>query len=178
MAVKNEIFRSHLFYFIAILLVVYISNTIQTLFFAQMSSAWLHIDMVSIIIVYLSLEHHILFAASQGILAGALMQISSSAPHVFFILYFMILIVLVNLSKKFFVIKSIFSKILIFAIVYSVKYILFYLSIDNPHEIGLPTLISTYWREYFATCLAAFFVYELMRNLDSLFVLPGSLKKR
>ncbi|MES2615699.1 MAG: hypothetical protein V4591_09820 [Bdellovibrionota bacterium] len=176
--VKNEFFKSQLIYFIFLTLMIYVCGNIQSTFFAQIGTPWLHIDLISIIIAYLCLEHHILFATVQGILAGAFMQMNSSSPHIFFILYFMLVVVLSNTLSKLFVVNSLISKIIIFSFLYFIKYILFYFSINNRLEIGVSRIFSDYWKEYAATCIAAFLFYKLLLLYDALFVLPGSIKKR
>ena len=178
MAAKNEFFKSQLFYFLSLVLLIYICTTIQAAFLAQISYSWFHIDLVSIIIVYLCLEHHVLLAAIIAIIAGTLMQTCASSPHVFFVLYFMLVVVLANIISGFFVINSLVSKVIIFSVLYLIKYILFYFSLNNRYDIGVLTLVSVYWKEFIATSIAAIFVYQLLLHFDSLFLRPGTIKKR
>lgn len=176
--VKNDILKSQLFYFIALFILISTCMSIQSTFLTQIGYSWFHIDLVSIIIVYLCLEHHIIFAALQAIIAGCLLQVSSSSPHVFFILYFMLVVVFANLISGFFVINSLISKIFIFSSLYLIKYILFYFSLNNRYDIGFSTLIFAYWKEFFSTIIISFFFYQVLMKLDSFFIIAGTLKKR
>ena len=178
MAVKNEFFKSKLFYFLSLVFIIYFCNSIQGVFLAQMSSSWFHIDLVSIIIVYLCIEHHVLLAATLAVVAGNLMQATVTSPHVFFVLYFLFLFVLSNIISNFFVLSSLISKSIIFTVLYLSKYILFYFSLTNRYEIGLSPLFSVYWKEFIATAVCSFFVFQLLYYFDSLFMLPGTIKKR
>lgn len=170
--------KSKLSYFIILILFIYICTFVQSFFFAQMSSQWFHIDLVSIIIFFLSLEHHAIFAAVFAIFAGILLQINVLSPPVFFIIYFMFVVLFSNIITSFFVINSLFSKTIIFGFLYLIKYILFYFSLNNHFEIGVSKVTAVYWKEYLATAVSAFFVYKLLFALESFFMLPNAIKKR
>ena len=178
MAVKKDLFRSQFLYFLSIVVFIYVLTNIQSNFLAQLSSPWFHIDFVSIVIVYLSIEHHILFAFIQALIAGSLLQVYSSSPHMFFVFYFVIVVLLSSIFSRLFVVSSLPSKLFIFFIDYLVKYVLFYFSLNNHFAIEIFFLVTIYWKEIISTLCASFFIYQLLLYFDSLFVLPGTIKKR
>ena len=175
---KKNIVKSQVFYFFCVVFLIYVCNNIQSAFLAQMTFSWFHIDLVSIIIVYLCLEHHILFSASQALIAGFLVQVYSSSPHGFFLFYFMLIVFLSNIICSFFVLQSVFAKILILALLTSIKYILFYATLSNIQDINIGYMIQFYWKDFISTFLASFIIYPLLLHFDSYFLHYGSIKKR
>ncbi len=177
MVVKNEFFRSQFFYFIRVILLIFVCINIQSVFLSQFSSHWLHVDFISIIIAYLAFEHHIFFAAFHALIAGALMQIYSSSPNLFFMLYFMSIVTSINLLLQFFVVSSVFSKNLIFILIYALKYILFYYILNSQNNVNFSLLLFVYWKEYLSTILSSFFIYKLLILFDIYFGKSYKLKK-
>jgi hypothetical protein len=178
MVAKNEFLRSQFFYFLMIFIAIIIFNNIQAIFLSQIKIHWLHIDILSIIIAYLSIEKSVLFSSFFAIFTGYLLQTSTPAPYHFFVLYFLSTVTITNLVCNFIVLTSTASKNFLFCFLYLIKYILFYFIINNRNEIGLFTLLFIYWKEIFTTILAAFLVYPILLKIDSQFIFTDSLKKR
>ena len=96
----------------------------------------------------------------------------------FFVFYFVIVVLLSSIFSRLFVVSSLPSKLFIFFIDYLVKYVLFYFSLNNHFAIEIFFLVTIYWKEIISTLCASFFIYQLLLYFDSLFVLPGTIKKR
>jgi hypothetical protein len=178
MAIKKEYFKSKIFYFFSLAFLIYLCTSIQALFFAQLSTPWFHVDLVSITVAYICVEQTIWIATFAAVIAGFLFQTNATSPHLFFVLYFLLLVVISNIVAHFFVLTGRFSKTILFVLLFLVKYIFFFFSLSNRYEIGIFPLISVYWKEYLATVLVSFFAYQVLYYFDSLFMLPGTLKKR
>ncbi len=174
--VKNDIFKSQLSYFISILVIIYVCLYGQSLFLSRLSSAWFHIDFVSIVMVYMCLEHGILLVTALAFIVGFLLQTFSSSLDMFFVLYFVLIVLMSNIISSFFVINSTFSRGLVFVFLFVFKYILFFFVLTNKTQIGFMPLIETYWKEFFSTCVMSIICYKLLAKFDYLFILPGTLK--
>ncbi len=178
MAVKNDFFKSKILYYLSFVFFIFILTNIQSHFLAPMGSSWIHIDFVSLIIIFLSIEKNILFSFSQAIIAGSLLQVYSSAPELFFILYLGSVVFIINIILRFFVIESLLSKIFVFFIALIIKYIIFYLSLNNNYDINVFFLITVFWKEFVITFLLSIFVYKSLSYFDKFFLVPGTIHKR
>jgi hypothetical protein len=113
-------------HFCFMLVFVYLFGTLQAMYFAGSANPWLHLDLVSILVVYFGVEHF-LFGALIRTLVGALfMQSITAAPVGFYVMYFLLALVLSNAISRFFVLHNIFSQLGIFFVIFLMKFVLLY----------------------------------------------------
>lgn len=151
---------------------------LQSCLFAKLSSLWFHIDIVSIAVVYICIEHFLPFAILKIMFAAILMQISSAAPSGFYIMYFLLILVFSNLLSKILIFSSILGQVFIFLILFFLKYILFYFSI-YPRDISIfYSLFSISWQGFLTTILLVLPMFRIFIFVDSFFEFIPSHDKR
>ena len=103
----------------------------QAYVLARASSVWLQIDVASVFVVYVAIEH-LLFGALVRIAAvGALMHMHSGAPDGFYLMYYLLALVIANLLAKFFALHKLSSQVLIFFGIFLLKFVLIYNGLDR-----------------------------------------------
>lgn len=124
----------------------------QAYFIARLQNPWLHVDLVTIVIVYMAIEHFLFGAFFRLMAAGALMQLLSGAPDGFFVMYFLLALVVANMISRRLVLHNMASQFLSFAGIFVLKFVLLYFvfyklgkqpSVWNFIELSLPSLLAT-----------------------------------
>ncbi|BBH53582.1 hypothetical protein [Fluviispira sanaruensis] len=176
---KINILRSKTSHFAFSLLILIFCIYFQSCLLAKMSSSWFYIDIVSIVVIYMCIEHFLFLSIIKILFAALLMQISSAAPNGFYIMYFLLVLVFSNLLSRIFVISSFLGQTFIFMSLFFLKYLLFYFTIVPRGFTTALYLIASSWQGFFVTILIALPVFRLLIYIDSFFeYLPSYEKKK
>lgn len=103
----------------------------QAYVLARSSSVWLQIDVASVFVVYVAIEHLLLGALVRIAVVAALMQVYSGAPDGFYVMYYLLALVIANLTAKFFALHKLSSQVLIFFGIFLLKFVLIYNGLDH-----------------------------------------------
>ncbi|KAB8033141.1 hypothetical protein [Fluviispira multicolorata] len=174
-----NLLRSKTAHFIFSLLILIVFIYFQSCLLAQLSSPWFYIDVVSIVVIYMCIEHFLFLSIIKILFAALLMQISSAAPSGFYIMYFLLVLVFSNLLSRIFVITSFLGQIFIFLSLFILKYLLFYFTISPRGFSTFLSLISASWQGFFVTIIVSLPIFRLLIYIDSFFeYIPSHEKKK
>ena len=111
-------------HFLLMTAILFLCVNFQSFFSARASNPWLHLDLVSVLVVYFSIEHFLGAAFVKVTLAAFIMQATSLAPAGFFLMYFWIALVIANIMAKYVVLHNVFNQLFIFSAIFSAKFLL------------------------------------------------------
>ena len=172
-------YRNKTSHFIVTLLTLVFLVYFQSIILAKIPSFWLHIDIVTIAIVYISIEHFLPLALIKILFTALLLQVGSAAPFGFYIMYFLQVIIFANLLSKIFLFSSLFGQFFIFLIVYVLKYFLFYFTVSPRDLETFIALFTISWKGFILTVLLALPIFRGLFFIDSFFeFLPAHDKKK
>lgn len=171
--------RSKTSHFISSLLLLIFLVYLQSSLLAKFPSFWFHIDVVSIAIVYISVQHFLPLALIKILFTAVLLQVCSAAPSGFYVMYFLLIIVFSNILSKVFLFNSFFGQFFIFLSIIILKYFLFYFSIVPRDLNSLFGIISISWQGFIVTILLSLPFFRLFIFIDSFFeFIPSHDKKK
>ncbi|APJ04149.1 hypothetical protein AXG55_09625 [Silvanigrella aquatica] len=171
--------RSKTSHFIMSLFILIFFVYLQSSLFAKAPSLWLHIDILSIAIVYTSIQHFLPLALIKIIFIAMLLQVSSAVPSGFFVMYFLLILVLSNILSKIFIFNSIFGQFFIFLILFTMKYFLFYFTISHRDLNSFFSLFFISWKGFLITILISLPIFRILMFIDSFFeFIPSHDKKK
>jgi hypothetical protein len=154
--------------FFSNLILLYFFIYIQSYFFAKFSTPWMHIDFVTILILFLCFEHNFLSSLFFCAVGGILIHVFSSAPTGIFIIYYLLCSVLSNTISTIFLLNSMNFKFIFFCFLYLFKYLIIYLSLNNKNAIDFLLLILLSWQSIFITLISGFFLFQILHRFDNL----------
>lgn len=176
---KTNILKSKTSHFIFSLFILIFFVYLQSSLLAKFPSFWLHIDIVTIAVVYVSVQHFLPLAVIKILFTALLLQVSSATPSGFYIMYFLMIIVFSNILSKVFLFSSFFGQFFIFLSIFILKYFLFYFTIVPRDLNSLFGIISISWRGFLLTVLIALPFFRLFIFIDSFFeFIPSHDKKK
>lgn len=167
--VNTKFFRSKTFHYILSLCILIFLVYLQSTLLAKIPSVWFHIDVVSIAIVYVSIEHYLPFAFTKVLFTALLMQANSAAPSGFYVMYFLLILVLANFLSRILIFRSVFGQFSIFLNLYILKYFLFYFSIFPRDIYFFVTLLLSSWQGFLLTILLSLPLFKVFIFIDSFF---------
>jgi hypothetical protein len=170
--------RSKSSHFLISLFVMTFFVYLQSCLFANVKSRWFHIDLITIAVIYLSIEHFMPFALFKIIYTGLLLQVHSAVPSGFYVMYFLLVFVFSNLLSKIFLFHSLFGQFFIFLIIFFFKYFLLYLSITPRDFLSLMSLVSISWKGFIITAIITLPLLKLFSYVDSFFEFTYSNEKK
>lgn len=144
--------QSRRFHFLATFLLMMFIVCFQSMVLAKSTSPWLHIDLVTIFVVYVSIEHYLLSALVKVMSAAMLMHSFSAAPMGFYVMYFLLALVFSGFLSRRLVLYNRLSQFLSFAGIFVLKFFLMYFALirqTQDHSFGsyfvlaYPTLLVT-----------------------------------
>jgi hypothetical protein len=166
-------------HFLVMFLIVIAAVTLQAYVFARSSNPWLHLDLVSIIVVYMSIEHFLLGALVRVLFAGLLMQTLSLAPAGFFPMYCLLALVVSNIVSRYVVLHNLGSQFLTFSGIFLMKFVLLYFVF---YKMGMqPTLKEwafMHMPQFLVTALLSVPLFSLLARLDSSFEFAATRDRR
>lgn len=121
-----------------------------------LGSRWFQIDIVTVAVFYMGAEHPMVGSIIKAAFTAALLQALSLAPSGFFLMYFLLIIVLINTVSRRLVLQSRITKVLLFILTLFIKPILLGLALLTLDK--LPTLSqfgNFFWRGILTTLAAS-----------------------
>ena len=165
-------------FFLSLFLLVFFVY-LQSCLLAKTSSLWFHVDLVTIAVIYISIQHFLPLALIKILFVAILLQTNSSVPGGFYIMYFLLIIVLSNILSKLFLFKSYFGQFFIFLSLFFLKFFLFYLTIQNRDFLTLAGLFSISWKGFIISLLISLPLFKFLNFIDSFFeFIPSHDKKK
>lgn len=152
---------------------------LQSQFIARLGSKWLHIDLVTIFVVYFAIEHYLFSSLIKILVVATLMQALSVAPSGFFVMYYLIALVFAGFLSRRLVLYNRLSQFLAFSGIFILKYVLIYFVFQSRETTGF---FTDYFIEVYptacATILAAVPLFYVFSKIDERFSLvPLSNRK-
>jgi len=127
----------------------------QSYILGRMHSPWLHLDLATVFVVYVSIEHLLFGALLRIFIVAALMHMFSGAPDGFFLMFYLL---------------ALGSQFLIFAGIFCLKFVLIYGSLSKAQRA--PEVWQFIWRVapgFMMTTLASVPLFAFFAQLDGLF---------
>lgn len=152
--------------FVVAIAVVYF----QSYVLARIRSPWLHIDLATIFVVYVSIEHLLFGALLRIACVAALMHMFSGAPDGFYLMYFLLALVIANLVSRVIALHKLSSQFLVFFAIFLLKFVLIYGSLSKVQRA--PELFQFILRigpSLLTTTLFSVPLFSLLARIDSLF---------
>ena len=149
---------------------VHLFGFLQAMLFSRLSNPWLHLDLVSVVIVYFSVEHFLFGAFLRVLYAALFMQTLSLAPPGFYLMYFLIALVLSSLISRIFVLHNVLSQLFIFSLIFLLKFVLLYFVVQKSTPLLSP--VAFFWSilpTLVGTTLVSVPVFSLLAFVDSRF---------
>jgi len=166
----NQFKYQKIYHFIAHILILLSFFYLQTLFLARIGINFFNIDLVTIFIVYVAIEHALLPALLLLILASTLMQNFSMAPQGFFITYYLLVYIMSYAFTKMIIIHKMSGQLAVFSILLVFKYILSFLAFkanNDPYD-GFSFIIENFW-ECVVTAIVSVPIFKLLSMFDTKF---------
>lgn len=133
-------------------------------------SPWLKVDLVTIFVVYVAIEHLLLGALVRIFFIAALMHMFSGAPDGFFLMYYLLALVISNLVAKVIALHKLSSQIIVFSGVFILKFVLIYGSLSKAHRAPeLLTFVLKIAPSLIVTTLVSVPLFGILSRLDGLF---------
>lgn len=142
----------------------------QSYILGRMHSPWLHLDLATVFVVYVSIEHLLFGALLRIFIVAALMHMFSGAPDGFFLMFYLLALVISNILARFFALHKLSSQFLIFAGIFCLKFVLIYGSLSKAQRA--PEVWQFIWRVapgFMMTTLASVPLFAFFAQLDGLF---------
>lgn len=142
----------------------------QSYVLARARSPWLHIDLVTIFVVYVAIEHLLLGALLRIFCVAALMHMFSGAPDGFYLMYFLLAIVIANLLARVIALHKLSSQILVFLGIFLLKFALVYASLNKNQRV--PDLLQFLGRiapGLIVTTILSVPIFGLLARIDGMF---------
>ena len=142
----------------------------QAYILSRSSSGWLHVDLVTIYVVYVSIEHLLFGAIVRIFFVAALMHMFSGAPDGFYLMYYLLALVISNLVAKVIALHKLSSQILVFSAIFLLKFVLIYGSLNKVHRVPeLMTFVLKIAPSLIVTTVASVPLFGILSRLDGLF---------
>lgn len=172
---KNLKFQSLHFIFFTIL--ICISVYFQSIFLARINTAWLHIDLVSIIVIYICVKHSFFMSLAQSLVAALLMQANSLITNNFYVIYFLTAIIIAQAFSKLLFLHKTQNQVLPFVSIFIFKYTLLFYTLNLKVSFAEVTFIVFIWKEFISTCVAASLIFYFLKKIDFLIITSKSPHK-
>mgnify|MGYP003343237045 CR=1 FL=1 len=135
-----------------------------------MQSPWLHVDIASVLVVYVAVEHLLLGAVVRVFVLAALMHMFSGAPDGFYLMYYLIALVVANILARFFALHKLSSQFLIFAGVFLLKFVLIYGSLSKAQRIAdVWSFVTRLAPGFIVTTVFSVPLFALFSQIDGFF---------
>lgn len=165
-------------FFFSLLFLVFLVY-LQACVLAKSSSLWLHIDLVSVAVIFVSIQHFLPLALIKILFIAILLQVNSSIPSGFYIMYFLLIIVCSHILSKIFLFNSYFGQFFIFLSLFFLKFFLLYFTIQNRDFLTLAGLFSISWKGFISSLIISLPLFKFLNFLDSFFeFIPSHDKKK
>lgn len=144
----------------------------QAQFIARLASPWLHVDLITVFVVYFSIEHYLLSSLVKIAFVSVLVQMLSGAPSGFYFTYYLLALVFASFLSRKLVLYNRLSQFLAFSGIFILKFVLIYFIFQSRENLGF---FSDYFIEVYptalATILAAVPLFYMFSKIDERFSL-------
>jgi fumarate reductase subunit D len=96
----------------------------QTCVFSRLHSPWLHVDIATVFLIYVSLEYFLLGACFHCLTGALLLQGASSCPENFFPMYFLLVLCFSAFLARRMVFHRLYSQVLVVVVLLLLKTVL------------------------------------------------------
>ncbi|MFZ9520383.1 MAG: hypothetical protein ACO3A4_07890 [Silvanigrellaceae bacterium] len=142
----------------------------QSYFLARAGSPWLHVDLATIFVVYVAIEHLLLGALLRIFCVAAMMHMFSGAPDGFYLMYFLLAIVIANLLARVIALHKLSSQILVFFGIFLLKFVLVYASLNKNQRVpDLLLFVARIAPSLIVTTILSVPIFGLLSRIDGLF---------
>jgi hypothetical protein len=142
----------------------------QAYVLARTSSVWLQVDVASVFVVYVAIEHLLFGALVRIAVVASLMHMFSGAPDGFYLMYYLLALVIANLMAKFFALHKLSSQALIFFGIFLLKFVLIYNGLERSHGgLSLWKFVSVVGPSLIVTTVLAVPLFAVFSAVDNLF---------
>lgn len=166
-------------HFLVMLAVVAVVIHLQAYTSARNPNPWFHVDLASILVVYVSVEHFLVGAFVRVVFAGLLMQTLSSAPAGFFPMYYLVALVAANVVSRYVVLHNLGSQFITFAGIFALKFVfLYFVLFKAGHSPGVAEFALQSLPQFVVTTLLSVPAFSLLARLDSSFEFAATRDRR
>jgi hypothetical protein len=116
--------RPQQIHFVIMSLLIFLAVLLQTTVFARFESPWLNIDLLTILAVYMAVEHQLYAALFRLMLGAVILNSFSSAALGLHVMYYLQILVVANLVSRRLVLWNGLTQVGLFAGLFLLKYIL------------------------------------------------------
>jgi len=142
----------------------------QAYVLGRLGSPWLQVDLATVFVVYVSIEHLLLGALVRIFIVAALMHMFSGAPDGFYLMFYLLALVIANVLAKFFALHKLSSQFLIFSGIFCLKFVLVYGSLSKFQRVAD---FGSFFREVapsvLVTTLCSVPLFAFFSAIDGLF---------
>lgn len=143
---------------------------LQSYVLARSQSPWLHIDLATVFVVYVSIEHLLFGALFRILIVSSLMHMFSGAPDGFYLMFFLMAIVISNILSRFFALHKLRTQILIFAGIFCLKFILIYASLNKIQRVPeVDQFVLKVLPSFIVTTVLSVPLFSLFSMIDGFF---------
>ena len=154
-------------HFAAMLAILLFFFYVQTLFLSRLSSSWFHIDLITIFIIFISIEHMIIPSLINIMLVATLMQVYSMAPGGFFISYYLLVFILSHAIARLIVVHKLFGQFIVFFSLFLLKYVMAYSSfVIKELPYSLQSFVFENYKECIVTSLVSVPIFKTFSFID------------
>ena len=166
------------FHFFASLFLCGMCVYFQAFVFSRFENVWLNFDLITIIVFYTAVEHHLFGAFLRISFLAVLLHSISAVPDGFYLMYYLIVLVAASLISRMLVIHNLLSQFISFAALFALKFILLYFvmrsSVRTLSFIDWFLLVSP---GFLSTTLVSLPVFAALSEFDRLFEF-GAVRNR
>ena len=108
-------------HFVVTWCLIFLAVALQTCVFSRLPSPWLHVDLATVFLIYVSLEYFLLGACFHCLTGALLLQGASSSPENFFPMYFLVVLAFSAFLARRMVFHRLYSQILVVVFLLLVK---------------------------------------------------------
>lgn len=163
--------QTNIFYFCALILWMWLLIYVQSDLLYLLPKSLRPIDIATISILCIFLENNLGLSFLLAILSGALLDSMSTIKPGFFMLYYLISILLVQISSKFFSYENLSNKFIIFLGLFLLKFILIY-SLINDGTLSIIHFVSNHYLQFLISIILFFVFIRIIQIFKLAFYNP------
>lgn len=147
----TSVFPPRTFHFLGVMLFLFALFFVQLRILSGASSLWAQVDLVTVFVAYVSIEHFLGGAVIKAMAAALLLECFSAAPAGFYVMYYLVVLVCGNILARRLALHNVLSQLAAFVAILALKLVLLYVLFwvqGRPLPLAalarfLPSLLST-----------------------------------
>ncbi len=166
------------FHFFASLFLCGMCVYFQSFVFSRFENVWLNLDLITIMVFYTAIEHHLFGAFLRISFLAILVHSVSAMPDGFFFMYYLIVLVSASLISRMLVIHNLLSQFISFAALFALKFILLYFVMRS--SVRTLSLLDWFLRVtpgFLSTTFVSLPAFAALTEFDKLFEF-GAVRNR